>query len=157
MALVSLGPQSRRSSPRWHEWLAGIVLLLVTLGFLVVRPAAQNLLQGLSQGFNQVVGTAMTQTASLLTQTYALACLKVEQDIAVQTLFGGQITCSPIEDVKWLRSPDAHSLVFEFSIQSESGLQGTAVATAHLQNDRLRIESILVAGDNGALMVTPLP
>lgn len=145
--------RGRSTFPRWYEWFIGGLLLLVAFGYFVVRPAAERLLQGLG-GLASVIAT---QTVETLSQTHALACLAVELDPSVQQLLGGQITCASLENVTWLQPRDDETLEFEFAITSDSGKRGTALVAARLRQDGPKLESIVVNGDEGSVLLLPLP
>jgi len=125
----------------------------LAFGYFVVRPAAERLLQGLG-GLASVI---VTQTVETLSLTHALACLTIELDPTVQQLLGGQITCASVENVTWLQPRDDETLEFEFAVTSESGKRGTARVAARLHQDGPKLESIVVTGDEGSVLVLSLP
>ncbi len=149
----SASVRPRSSFPRWHEWLAGGLLLLVAFGYFVVRPATERLLQGLGG----LAAAIATQTFESLSQTHALACLAIELDPSVQHLLGGEITCAPVDGVTWRQPRDGETLEFEFSVTSDSGKKGTALVVARLHQDGPEIESIVVNGDEGSVLLLQLP
>jgi hypothetical protein len=149
----SASVRPRSTFPRWYEWLAGGLLLLVAFGYFVVRPAAERLIQG-PGGLATAIAT---QTFEALSQTHAIACQAIELDPSVQQLLGGEITCASVENVTWLQPRDGETLEFEFAVTSDSGKQGTALVVAKLHQDGPKLESIVVNGDEGSVLLLPLP
>lgn len=127
-------------------------MLLVAFGYFVVRPAAERLLQGLG-GLAAVIAT---QASEAIVRTHAIACRAIEQDPAVQALLAGPVTCAPAEDATWL-PPLGQRVAFEFAVESDSGKQATAYVVATLFEDGPRLESIVVSGDAGSVLVLALP
>jgi hypothetical protein len=153
MSDSSASVQTRSSLPQWREWVASVFLLLLAFGFFVVRPALDRL--GRSLGGLAVVAAA--QVASVLGHTHATACQSIEQDPSVHMLLGGSVTCAPVEDVTWHQPRDSELLEWEFAITSDTGRQGTAVAVARILTDGPALESIIVSGEDGSVLLLPLP
>jgi len=126
---------------------------VLAFGHFVVRPAAERL----AQGIGGLAAAIATQAAVALSQTHALACQAIEQDVLAQELLGGQLSCAPIEEVTWLESHGGETLEFQFAVTSDTGQQGTALVVARLQPDSPRLESVVVTGDDGAVLLLPLP
>jgi hypothetical protein len=133
--------------------LVTTVLLVLAFGHFVVRPAAERLAQGLGG----LAAAIATQAAAALSQTHALACQAIEQDVLVQELLGGHVTCAPVEEVTWLEPYGGEIIEFQVVVTGDTGQQGTASVVASLQPAGPRLESIVISGDEGGVLLLPLP
>jgi hypothetical protein len=134
----------QRASPRptsWLAWLAAILVLLVALGYFVVKPLVEKAIEGAG---TMVVGllAAAAQAAKV---PYDMACRRVEQSDEVKALVGKPIRCASFEKSEWLDASDRNELEFKFQFTGPKGA-GEAHAVAVATETGFQLKSVDVTG-----------
>jgi hypothetical protein len=158
MPAVDIQGDDRAPVPRrrtsWLAWVAAALLLLLALGYFVVKPQAERIVKGALEIANTLLTSILQGLSALVVRLFNDACRRVEQSDEVKALLGDPIQCAPIEQTEWIDAQGRQEFEFKFKITGPKGTgQAHVVATA--TEKEFKITRIEVTGPGGETVTLP--
>ena len=138
----------------WLAWVAAALLVLLALGYFVVKPQAERIVNGALEIANTALTSILKGLSALVVRLFDDACRRVEKSDEVKALLGDPIQCAPIEQTEWIDTQGRQELEFRFKITGPKGAgQAHVIATA--TEAGFEITLIEVTGPGGETVTVP--